>query len=421
MKLSVCITVKNRVELLKRCIDSLELIEGVDEIVVSDWNSTDTDFSWYTHKLVKIDEGHFSVGHGKNVAAAAATGDILFFLDADLVVPQRVVDRIKEWVEKGRVFAPIMHMQNEDGSLGQWAVHSFGQVALSRKEFESGEKWQPWKSYGGEDNLFIAQYKHKLVRSRIRGFIHQWHPHELREKYGEHEAYRDLKQFDKEFEHMKIYAHDPRFVFNGRYNSFPDSVVVREIWCENVYEVFDGDLSDTGVVVDLGANIGAFSLYAAMLGAKKVIAVEPETHNLELLRKNIDENSHNTPDCEFVVDARGIAGEASTGYIDDNHGDSRVQSEADEFHDKPVELITLEQLWKTHDLEFVDILKIDIEGLEGEVIKAAPESLLNLCRYITLEFDQSATDLGELVEKISKTHQIKYVGASGGMLFARRF
>jgi hypothetical protein len=38
-----------------------------------------------------------------------------------------------------------------------------------------------------------------------------------------------------------------------------------------------------------------------------------------------------------------------------------------------------------------------------------------------LEYDQHANDLGAIVEKMSKTHQIKYVGAHGGMLFAKRY
>ncbi len=38
---------------------------------------------------------------------------------------------------------------------------------------------------------------------------------------------------------------------------------------ENVYEVFDGDLNDTHVVVDIGSNISGFSIYAVSLGAKK--------------------------------------------------------------------------------------------------------------------------------------------------------
>lgn len=220
---------------------------------------------------------------------------------------------------------------------------------------------------------------------------------------------------------MKVYAHDPRYVFDGRDGSFPDSVVVREIWCENVYEVYDGDVSDTGIVVDIGANIGSFSLYAASLGAKKVIAVEPEKGNLNLLRHNISANKDNTPDCEFIIDDHGISGGARRAYITDAHGDSRIVKEIHNNELQPVRLITLAELFKQYNLEYIDVLKIDIEGLEGEVIINTDENILKLCRYITIEYDQQSEDLGAIVEKLSKTHQIKYVGAHGGMLFGKRY
>lgn len=417
--ISACIPVKNRAENLKRCVASLEAA-GIEEIVVADFHSTDTDFEWFNGKLVTVDDEHFSVGRGKNVAAEHATGDIIFFIDADLVVPESIVGHINAAIERGKVFAPIMQMQNEDGTLGEWAVHSYGQVALKADEYRSGEKWQPWTSYGGEDNLFIAQYQHKMVRDMIIGFMHQWHAHELREANGESPAYTDLKKFDKEYKPMKIYAHDPRFVFNGRYNSFPDAVVVREIWCENVYEVFDGDFADTGIVVDIGANIGSFSLYAASLGATKVIAVEPEANNLELLRQNILENQTHVPDCEIIVDDRAIAGHSGKAFITNAHGDSEVVDNAGDGLQE-VRMVTLESLFKTYDFEYIDVLKIDIEGFEGQVILNTPENIMRLCRYITMEYDEDADDLGAIVEKISKTHQVKYVGAHGGMLFAKRY
>jgi FkbM family methyltransferase len=227
---------------------------------------------------------------------------------------------------------------------------------------------------------------------------------------------------------MKILAHDPRYKFNGREDSDSDAPVIREIWCENVYEVYDGDLSDTGIVVDIGANIGSFTLFAASLGAKKVIAVEPESHNLELLRQNIDEHQAITPDCEFIVDTNAVGGFMSDGYISNDHGDSRVtyQHAADAAvarnrKDASVKIITLEQLFKRHELEYIDVLKIDIEGREGEVLINAPERILNLCRYITLEYDQYANDLGAIVEKLNQTHQVKVVGKAGGMIFAKRY
>ena len=73
------------------------------------------------------------------------------------------------------------------------------------------------------------------------------------------------------------------------------------------------------------------------------------------------------------------------------------------------------------DLEFIDVLKIDIEGKEGELLLATSKATMNLCRYITLEYDQHANDLGAIVEKLVETHQIKAVGAHGGMIFAKRY
>lgn len=227
---------------------------------------------------------------------------------------------------------------------------------------------------------------------------------------------------------MKILAHDPRYKLDGRVDSKSDAAVVREIFCENVYELYDGDLSDTGVVIDLGANIGAFTLFAASLGAKKVIAVEPERNNLELLRANIDAHRSITPDCEFVIDDNGVGGHNSNGYINDDHGDSRITYEhaadaavARNRKDQSIKIITLESLFRKLKLEYIDVLKIDIEGREGEVLINTPEHIMNLCRYITIEYDQHSTDLGAIVEKLTQTHQVKVVGKAGGMIFAKRY
>lgn len=221
-------------------------------------------------------------------------------------------------------------------------------------------------------------------------------------------------------QNLTVPAHDPRYYFNVRADSDSDMLVIREIWCENVYEVFDGDLSDTGVVVDLGANIGAFTLYAAKLGAKKVVAVEPEPHNMDLLIQNVGANKHNTPDCEFIFETHGVGRKNGVGFIDDNHGDSRV-SDVLESGKHRIDVVSLDQLFKDNKLEYVDVLKIDIEGLEGEVILGASKDTMNLCRYITMEYDQYSKNLGAIVEKLSETHQIKYVGSHGGMLFGKRY
>lgn len=226
----------------------------------------------------------------------------------------------------------------------------------------------------------------------------------------------------KEETMTQILSHDPRVKFTGRPDSISDPVVVREIWCENVYECDEGSFDDTHVVVDLGANIGSFTIFAASKGAQKIIAVEPEMHNVQLLQQNLNDNAIVVGTCEVTIDNRAIGGWERDGIITNMHGDSMVfdgSTPAEDSH--TVHIITLDQLFKDHNLEYVDVLKIDVEGHEGEIIRNASKATLQLCRYITLEYDANSEDLGQIVEKLTETHQVKVVGEAGGMIFARRY
>ena len=64
-----------------------------------------------------------------------------------------------------------------------------------------------------------------------------------------------------------------------------DIVVAFQVFCEQVYPVE----RDT-VVVDIGANIGLFSLYAAFSGAARVFAFEPNQEAYRCMLDNIERN-----------------------------------------------------------------------------------------------------------------------------------
>jgi glycosyltransferase involved in cell wall biosynthesis len=199
--LSVCIPVLNRVDNLKHCVEVLDKLHGIDEIVVADNMSTDTDYAWFkkpNHKLVQW-SGDWSIGRAKNVAAQASEGDILFFLDADLVVPQEIIDKIRTFVPMGYVYSPIMFMENEQGApYGEWAISSFGQIAVTREQWEN-RPWPEWTSYGGDDNYFFHPYKYgKYIRDQVFDFNHQWHNNEERTKNYKDEAGVHLTQWNKE-------------------------------------------------------------------------------------------------------------------------------------------------------------------------------------------------------------------------------
>lgn len=86
-----------------------------------------------------------------------------------------------------------------------------------------------------------------------------------------------------------------------------DEKVVDEVIYRNVYEKpsigFRIEKDDKWL--DLGANIGTFTLLCLSRGAS-VIAYEPEKSNYELLRKNIEMNYGKTRRCRTIRAAVGI-------------------------------------------------------------------------------------------------------------------
>lgn len=198
-------------------------------------------------------------------------------------------------------------------------------------------------------------------------------------------------------------------------NDYPtDEIVIREIWEENVYEVADWRYNLGGVVIDIGANIGSFSIYSAYKGAE-VYAVEPEPHNLEALKNNIALN--NMQDKIHVL-PYGISDHKGTGVISDDGGGSSI---IDTCIGSEIELMSFDTMFDLYNLEEVDILKIDVEGAEVEIILGASRDNLQKCKYITMEFDiRTGKQMGDMVKKLSETHHVRTMGSweRGGMIWA---
>lgn len=204
--LSVCIPLKNRAPHLLKCLEALNTLEGIDEVVIGDFHSADIDFSKLHYKfplIVAQNEDPFSVGKGKNSAAEVSKGDILFFLDADCITPQHVIDKILYFVPKGWVYCPIMWLEaspyaHEAGKHpAGWGTASHGQIAVTREQWEK-HKWVEWSSYGGDDDLFFEVYKDIAITDLAMDFVHQWHNMRDRTKFHAKPAGTDLDDYLKE-------------------------------------------------------------------------------------------------------------------------------------------------------------------------------------------------------------------------------
>lgn len=206
--------------------------------------------------------------------------------------------------------------------------------------------------------------------------------------------------------------------FNLRENYPTDPIVLKEIWEEDVYRVEDWRFGYEGDVIDIGANIGAFSVYSAFKN-KKVFAIEPEPNNLEALKENIDLNNMQE---KIIVCPYGISDYKGVAVISNEGGGSTIKD--DGIFGAEIEIMPLDNFFYLYNIEEVCILKIDVEGSEPEIILGASRETLNKCRYITMEFDiRTGNRLGEMVQKLSETHHVQTMGSweRGGMIFANRY
>jgi len=124
------------------------------------------------------------------------------------------------------------------------------------------------------------------------------------------------------------------------------------------------------VVVDAGANIGAFTLLAAARvgSAGLVVAVEPEPGNFEVLRRNVETNGLRN----VALVRRALLDEAGKIVrMEDEGVMSRVSDTG-----SSVETTTLDELAREYGSP--RILKMNIEGSEGRALKGAREALRGL-------------------------------------------
>ena len=159
-----------------------------------------------------------------------------------------------------------------------------------------------------------------------------------------------------------------KFVFNY----LPDDKYVGQRVAQEKYEPYLTKLmlskiSEGSVVLDIGANIGYYTvLFAEKTGKTgKVIAIEPDPINFEILQKNIKEN--NLRNVVAVQAAVGNENKKMKIYESkENYGDHRMWGNGLAVS---VFCRKLDDLLKELEYEKIDFIKMDVQGFEAEVIE----------------------------------------------------
>ena len=207
MLISVVIPTYNRLPILRKCLDSLEnQIFNNDihnfEIVIVDDGSTDGTVDWlgknierYPH-LRFFEQSHGGPALGRNLGVEKSEGDLIVFIDSDLIVDRFFLSNhanslLKAWKKLGNrkcfTYGSVINTSNFNNPNSEpfklqdlsWAYFATGNVAIDKKVLEkSGLFDTSFRLYGWEDLELGERLRNmgvKLIKCP-KAIGYHWHP-----------------------------------------------------------------------------------------------------------------------------------------------------------------------------------------------------------------------------------------------------
>ena len=146
-----------------------------------------------------------------------------------------------------------------------------------------------------------------------------------------------------------------------------DEALYSQIFVHDEYGYIEM-LKPPKVIVDAGANVGLSAIYFAnKYKDARIIAIEPEDSNFSMLVKNALPYKNIVP-----VNAALWPQEGRVSLHDPGYGDLAYQTyyNRESTENNNIKCVTIDSLLKKYQIDYIDILKIDIEGAESELFNA---------------------------------------------------
>lgn len=218
---------------------------------------------------------------------------------------------------------------------------------------EKSEELKPWGTFApkGSQKLLLLIRKLGLARGRAKKLI----------KYA-WLAQNPETPVDIIYHEMKFRLHpwdnvnESKILFGSKSRDQPELDKVREF------------VGNGGVFLDIGANIGYYSLMAASYGAGRILAIEPNPIVRSRLNFNISANKLDGRVLSLPI-ALGDRSEMTTLFVADGDmgaskiGDLATSGTPIQVAMKPLALVLAEEK-----INQIDAMKIDVEGMEDSVL-----------------------------------------------------
>ena len=388
MKYSIVIPTYNNCEkYLKPCVDSIIKYSNMDEVelVISANGCTDNTYDYLQELHTKIphmtsvwDDDQLGFAKATNEGIKVARADKIVLLNNDTII---LGPNWLERLDKEDITAVLM--QPSPISQNQFAV--FFCVLIYRKVFDViGLLDEQFETGGCEDMDFCfraqeAGFRINDVGSRGDFPIYHvaegtMHDKTLVQNWDE-KFKTNLARLSNKHNNLNIKQSLAFLIDNGK-----EAIeLFDEVITHNIYRITKESMENREVI-DIGANMGTFSLFANKLGAI-VIAVEPVSSTVKIFKDNIKKSG-----CEGIMVLRNVVSDTDGDTVKiglhEKSGHNNAFEPSNNYEE--VKTITLKSLLASTITDKV-FLKMDCEGGEYDILLNADQKDMDKINTIAIE------------------------------------
>jgi len=250
--------------------------------------------------------------------------------------------------------------------------------------------------------------------------------------------FKNLQIFFRSRKFFKNWYIYPKIYFNLSNEKFPlfetksglkikirknstDLMALTHVWLIEEYKSINFEIKNSDIVIDVGAHIGLFSLYASQfckIGA--IYSYEPVDKNYQILLDNVHLNNLKQIK-PFNMAVSNSESDVKLYLNDDESGHSMFSKSSNTL---TVNSISLQKIFDDNNIDNCNFLKLDCEGAEYEIISNLPSLYFEKIDKMIIEYHMADShpelleNLKELLISKNYTIKIKKLFSDIGFLYA---
>ena len=182
-----------------------------------------------------------------------------------------------------------------------------------------------------------------------------------------------------------------------------NEIIKKEIFEENIYEKFFS-VKENDIVMDIGANVGAFSYSILNKKPKHIYCIEPSINLISAIKNNLKGHSVTIINCAVSNENNKSKKPNENVYIYSHEGEYETK--------------TFKSILEENNIDHIDFLKIDCEGGEYDVFNEENKDfILNKVKYIVGEWH--FTGIENFLEKFKKFRELYLSNHNNYRVFER--